>query len=63
MVKEVGDLELGDGLSEGKLQKAFYGVRMNGSELDPQDECPGCPYIEFGARAYTEKKVLPTEGS
>jgi hypothetical protein len=30
---------------------------------DPQDGCPGCPYIEFGARAYTKNKVLPTEGS
>ena len=25
--------------------------------------CPGCPYIEFGARACIKKKVLPTEGS
>jgi hypothetical protein len=29
MLKEVGDLELGDGLPEGKLQVPFYGVRMN----------------------------------
>jgi hypothetical protein len=29
---------------------------------DPQDECLGYPYIEFGAKAYTKKKVLPTEG-
>ena len=28
MVKEVGELELGDGLPEGKLQEPFYGVRM-----------------------------------
>ena len=28
MVKEVGDLELGDGLPKGKLQEPFYGVRM-----------------------------------
>jgi hypothetical protein len=33
MVKEVGDL--GDRLSEGKLQEPFYGVRMNEWELDP----------------------------
>jgi hypothetical protein len=29
MVEEVGDLELGDGLPEEKLQEPFYGVRMN----------------------------------
>ena len=29
MVEEVGDLKLGDGLPEGKLQKPFYGVRMS----------------------------------
>ena len=29
MVEEVGELELGDGLPEGKLQKPFYGVRMS----------------------------------
>ena len=29
MVEEVGDLELGDGLLEGKLQEPFYGVRMS----------------------------------
>jgi hypothetical protein len=29
MVEEVGDLELGDGLPEGKLQEPFYGVRMS----------------------------------
>ena len=29
MVEEVGDLELGDGLPEGKLQELFYGVIMN----------------------------------
>jgi hypothetical protein len=28
MVEEVGELELGDGLHEGKLQEPFYGVRM-----------------------------------
>jgi hypothetical protein len=26
MVEEVGELELGDGLSEGKLQEPYYGV-------------------------------------
>ena len=29
MVEEVGDLELGDELSEGKLQEPFYSVRMS----------------------------------
>ena len=29
MVEEVGDLKLGDGLPEGKLQEPFYGVRMS----------------------------------
>jgi hypothetical protein len=29
MVEEVGDLKLGDGLLEGKLQEPFYGVTMN----------------------------------
>ena len=29
MVEEVRELELGDGLPEGKLQEPFYGVRMN----------------------------------
>jgi hypothetical protein len=29
MVKEIGDLELGDELPEGKLQEPLYGVRMN----------------------------------
>jgi hypothetical protein len=27
-MEEVGDLELGDGLLEGKLQEPFYGVRL-----------------------------------
>jgi hypothetical protein len=31
MVEEVGELELGDGLPEGKLQEPFYGVRMGES--------------------------------
>ena len=29
MVEEVGDLELRDGLPEGKLQEPFYVVRMS----------------------------------
>jgi hypothetical protein len=29
MVKEVGELELGDRLPKGKLQEPFYGVRMS----------------------------------
>ena len=29
MVEEVGDLKLGDGLPERKLQEPFYGVRMS----------------------------------
>jgi len=29
MVVEIGDLELGDGMPEGKLQEPFYGVRIN----------------------------------
>ena len=29
MVEEVGDLKLGDGLPEMKLQEPFYGVRMS----------------------------------
>jgi hypothetical protein len=28
-----------------------------------RDGCPGCPYIEFGARVHTKIKVLPIEGS
>jgi hypothetical protein len=29
MVKEIGELELGDGLSERKLQEPFYDGRMS----------------------------------
>jgi hypothetical protein len=29
MVEDVGELELGDGLPEGKLQEPIYGVRMS----------------------------------
>ena len=72
MVEETGDLELGDGLPKGKLQESFYGVRMREWELDrmvsdPQDGCPGCPYIEFGAgriqrRMFSRPKGREPEG-
>jgi hypothetical protein len=29
-VEEIRELELGDGMPEGKLQEPFYGVRMSG---------------------------------
>jgi hypothetical protein len=29
MVEDKGELELGDGLPEGKLQEPIYGVRMS----------------------------------
>ena len=29
MVEEVGELDLGDGVPEGKIQEPFYGVRMS----------------------------------
>ena len=29
MVEEVGELELEDGMPEGKLKEPFYGVRMS----------------------------------
>ena len=29
MVEEIGELEIGDGLPEGKLQEPFYDVRMS----------------------------------
>ena len=63
MMEEVGGLELGDGLPEGKLQKPFYGVRMSESEMDLLEGSLGYPYIKFRARAYTKKKVLPIKGS
>ena len=51
MVKEVGELELGEGLSEEKLQEP--GENGNGwirmRESAPKGG-PGCPYIEFGVR-------------
>ena len=63
MVEEVEDLELGDGLPEGKLQEPFYGVRMSEWVENERKGCPDYPYIEFGARACTKKEVLPIEGS
>ena len=63
MVEEVGGLKLGDGLPEGKLQEPFYVVRMSEMRVGSPIGCPDYPYIEFGARVYTKKKVLPTEGS
>ena len=36
MVEEVGELELGDGLPEGKLQEPYYGVRMRESFWIPK---------------------------
>ena len=59
IVEEVEELELGDELTEGKLQE--FGSCEECEE--DEDGCPGCPYIEFGARACTKKKVLPTRGS
>ena len=59
MVEEVGELELRDELPEGKPQE-FGGVKK--MRMRPLGWCPGCPYIEFGARACT-KKFLPTKGS
>ena len=56
MVEEIGELELGDGLPERKL-------RESRDDEDPLEGCPGCPYIEFGARSHTKKKVPLTEGS
>ena len=62
MVEEVGKLELGDGLPEGKPQEPYYGVNVL-KISDPLGRKPCCPYIESRTRACTKKKVLPTEGS
>ena len=62
MVEEVGGLELRDELPEGKLQESG-GVKKMRMCVFPLGWCPGCPYIDFGARACTKKKVLLTEGS
>ena len=40
--------------------KVMKNVKM--SKISPKG-CPVCPFIEFGARACTKKKVLPIEGS
>ena len=60
MVEEVGELELRDELPEGKPQE-FGGVKK--MRMCPLGWCPGCPYIEFRARAGTKKKVFLIEGS
>ena len=62
MGKEVGELELQDGLPKGKLQEPLYGVRMSESESNPQDGCPGFPYIEFRARACTKRGFSRPKG-
>jgi hypothetical protein len=62
MVEEVGELELRDELPEGKLQE-FGGVKKMRMCVSPLGWCPSCPYIAFGAKAYTKKNVLPIEGS
>ena len=61
MVEEVEELELEDELPEGKLQES--GDVKNERISQWWEGCTGCPYIEFEARAYTRKKILPTEGS
>jgi hypothetical protein len=56
MVKEVGELELGDELPEGKLQESRGCEECEDSECsEPWEGCPGCPYIEFRVRACTKK--------
>ena len=62
MVEEVGELELRDELPEGKLQESG-GVKKMRMCVFPLGWCPSYPYIEFGARVCTKKKVLLTEGS
>jgi len=61
MLEEIEEPEIGDGLPKGKLQEPYYDGEWVKMVEDPQDGCPSCPYIEFGARAYTKKKVLPTK--
>jgi len=60
MAEEVGELELRDELPEGKLQESGGVKKMR---MCPLGWCLGYPYIEFGARVSTKKKVLPTKGS
>jgi hypothetical protein len=62
MVEEIEELELGDGLPKGKPHEPYYGVNVL-KILNPFGRMPWCPYIEFGAKACTKKKVLSTEGS
>jgi hypothetical protein len=64
MVEEVGELELGKGLPEGKLREPGDNgdvVRMRVSS--PSRGGPGCPYIESRARFHTKKEVLLTKGA
>ena len=42
MVEEVGELELGDGLLEGKPQEPYYGVNVL-NILDPLKRMPWLP--------------------
>ena len=62
MMEEVGELELGDELPEGKLHESRGCEECEDVRMFPEG-CPCCPYIEFWAKACTKKKVLPTEGS
>ena len=62
MVEEVGELELEDELPKGNLQESRGCEESFGMKI-LWEGCPGCLYIEFGARACTKKEVLPTEGS
>ena len=59
MVEEVGEQELRDELSKGKLQE-FGGVK-NEREYG-LGWCPGCPYIEFRARACTKRRFSRPRG-
>ena len=55
IVEEVGELELGKGYPKESFEsKEIMEISLKG--------CPGCPYIESGARFHTKKEVLPTEG-
>ena len=60
MVEEVGELELGDELPEGKLQESESCEECE--EDEDEDGCPGCPYIEFGARACTIRRFFRPKG-
>jgi hypothetical protein len=62
MLQEVGELELEDELPEWKLQE-FGDVVNERMCVNEWKWCPDCPYIEFGVRTDTKKKVLPIEGS